>query len=270
MFSPWPDLQAYQAGAKLNPTSDIGLFVSVEVHNLQDGRSISNQDWDTLLKEACPLLKLKSKTKRSRPYFKLAERCLKRAIQLQSETVKHDEFVASAATAGILKLEQFSTSAPQPDPRASTSYYPTTISINLSWPWYTRHRWDRPGWVRFWGCGDRSCSGPHVAVSDFTDKQDWGTKRRWLRNLHCQWNIQCTGHWNVRFRTIADYTSSVFFFTEYVCLQQWRTSIWGCVFWASTTQRHQTTDHDKQEAREVCLQNLNSNSIDWLCFCRLT
>ena len=27
MFSPWPDLQAYQAGAKLNPTSDIGLFV---------------------------------------------------------------------------------------------------------------------------------------------------------------------------------------------------------------------------------------------------
>ena len=120
MFSPWPDLQAYQTGAKLNPPSDIGLFVSVAVHNLQDGRSISNQDWDTLLKEACPLLKLKSKTKRSRPYFKLAERCLKRAIQLQSETVKHDKFVASAATAGILKLEQFSASALQPDPRAST------------------------------------------------------------------------------------------------------------------------------------------------------
>ena len=107
MFSPWPDLQAYQTGAKLNPPSDIGLFVSVAVHNLQDGRSISNQDWDTLLKEACPLLKLKSKSKASKPYFNLAERCLKRAIQLQSETVKHDEFVASAATARILKLEQF-------------------------------------------------------------------------------------------------------------------------------------------------------------------
>ena len=81
MFSPWPDLQAYQTGAKLNPPSDIGLFVSVAVHNLQDGRSISNQDWDTLLKEACPLLKLKSKSKASKPYFKLAESCLKRANQ---------------------------------------------------------------------------------------------------------------------------------------------------------------------------------------------
>ena len=126
VFSPWPDLQAYQAEAKLNPTSDIGLFVSVEVHNLQDGRSISNQDWDTLLKEACPLLKLKSKTKRSRPYFKLAERCLKRAIQIQSGTVKHDEFVASAATAGILKLTQFFACAPQPDPGASTPAPATT------------------------------------------------------------------------------------------------------------------------------------------------
>jgi hypothetical protein len=126
MFSPWPDLQAYHAGAKLNPPSDIGLFVSVAVHNLQDGRSISNQDWDTLLKEACPLLKLKSKTKQSRPYFKLAERCLKRAIQLQSETVKHDEFVASAATVGILKLKQFFASAPQPDPGASTPAPATT------------------------------------------------------------------------------------------------------------------------------------------------
>ena len=120
MFSPWPDLQAYQAGAKLNPPSDIGFFIYVAVHNLQDGRCISNQDWDTLLKEACPLLKLKSKTKRPRPYLKLGERCLKRAIQLQSETVKHGEFVASAATAGILKLKQFSASAPQPDPGAST------------------------------------------------------------------------------------------------------------------------------------------------------
>ena len=126
MFSPWPDLQAYQAGLKLNPPSDIGLFVSVAVHNLQDGRSISNQDWDTLLKEACPLLKLKSKTKRSRPYFKLAERCLKRAIQLQSETVKHDEFVASAAKPGILKLKQFFASAPQSVPGASTPAPATT------------------------------------------------------------------------------------------------------------------------------------------------
>ena len=127
VFSPWPDLQAYQAGAKLNQPSDIGLFVSVAVHNLRDERSaITNRDWDTLLKEACPLLKLKPKSKDSWPYFNLAERCLKRAIQIQSETVKHDEFVASAATTGILKLMQFFACAPQPDPGASTPAPATT------------------------------------------------------------------------------------------------------------------------------------------------
>ena len=127
VFSPWPDLQAYQAGAKLNPPSDIGLFVSVAMHNLRDERSaITNRDWDTLLKEACPLLKLKSKSKASKPYFDLAQRCLKRATQLQSETVKHDEFVASAAKPGILKLKQFFASAPQSVPGASTPAPATT------------------------------------------------------------------------------------------------------------------------------------------------
>jgi hypothetical protein len=40
--------------------------------------------------------------------------------------VKHDEFVASAATAGILKLTQFFACAPQPDPGASTPAPATT------------------------------------------------------------------------------------------------------------------------------------------------
>jgi len=103
-------LEAYQKEPGQRPPETVELFVSVAYFKALNYAG-TQQSWDALLREACPGLKLPCRCKSSRPYFDLARRFLKRAVDLEPEASKYEAFLLRAPVKGLLNDLTFLPSA---------------------------------------------------------------------------------------------------------------------------------------------------------------